>query len=72
MDWEALAASLDPARRHAAAAPRVRALAGGDINRACLLEFDSQRYFVKHNRAGLEAMFVAERRGLETILRSGA
>lgn len=70
MDWQALAVSLDPACPPAAGEVRVTALPGGDTNRAYRLEFDSRRYFVKLNRADLEAMFVAERRGLEVIRES--
>jgi len=48
------------------------AMAGGDINRAFRLEGDGHRYFVKLNNAALEAMFIAERRGLEALRQSGA
>lgn len=71
MDWEALARSLDPARHAGAGAPCVTPLTGGDINRACRLEFGAHCYFVKYNHARFETMFVAERRGLEVIRDSG-
>lgn len=42
-------------------------LSGGDINRAFLLQSDTQRYFVKLNRADLVDMFIAEFAGLNEL-----
>jgi len=70
IDWNLLAAALGPRGRGPARDLRATPLAGGSINRAVRLEFDSRRFFVKLNRASCEAMFVAERRGLEAIRQS--
>lgn len=65
-----MAAAL--AQRGSADEVRATAVAGGDINHAWRLEAGANRYFVKLNRADREAMFVAERRGLEAIRDSAA
>lgn len=44
-----------------------KAISGGDINRAFLLQGASQRYFVKINRAELVEMFAAEFAGLTEL-----
>lgn len=72
IDWRAMAAALAPGAPSPSAEVRATPVAGGDINRAYRLESGSFRYFVKLNRADREAMFVAERRGLEAIHDSGA
>lgn len=46
---------------------RHRALGGGCINRAVLLEGSGKRYFVKLNQSALVKMFRAEAEGLEAI-----
>ena len=49
-----------------------RALGGGCINAAHVIEGNGQRYFVKLNHAGRVDMFAAEAAGLEEILRTAA
>ena len=71
IDWAVLAARLGDHVAGTAQAVRATELAGGDINRAFCLQVGARRFFVKLNRAEREAMFVAERRGLEAIRRSG-
>lgn len=44
-----------------------RALGGGCINQACLVEGAGRRYFVKTNRAELAGMFEAEAQGLAEL-----
>ena len=47
-----------------------RAIPGGSINAAYLLESADQRYFVKTNRSGMLEMFEAEARGLNEMAAS--
>lgn len=44
-----------------------KSISGGDINRAFLLQGETQRYFVKLNRADLVEMFAAEFAGLTEL-----
>jgi protein-ribulosamine 3-kinase len=67
IDWNSLALALGAPGQDPPRNLRATPLAGGSINRAFRLEFDSRRCFVKLNHADCEAMFVAERRGLEVI-----
>lgn len=70
IDWNSLAAALAEPTQAPPWAARATPLAGGSINRAFRLESDSRQFFVKLNHADREAMFVAERRGLEVIRQS--
>lgn len=70
IDWSSLATALGAQGQGPSPDQRVTPLAGGSINQAFRLEFDSRRFFVKLNHARHEAMFVAERRGLEAIRQS--
>ncbi|MCG6889038.1 MAG: fructosamine kinase family protein [Gammaproteobacteria bacterium] len=70
IDWSQLSLTLAAQLERPLADAQVRPLAGGDINRAFRLDCGAERFFVKLNAAGREAMFVAERAGLETIRRS--
>jgi protein-ribulosamine 3-kinase len=49
-----------------------RAISGGCINSAAIVEGSGQRYFVKLNRASQVDMFAAEAEGLGEIARAGA
>lgn len=49
------------------AVTRHRAIGGGCINRAVLLEGEDERYFVKLNQSDLITMFEAEAEGLQAI-----
>lgn len=70
IDWGSLAAALGATGQGPPQDLRATPLAGGSINRAFRLEFDSRRFFVKLNHAESEAMFIAERRGLEVMHQS--
>lgn len=70
IDWQQLSATLAVQLQRPLCGARARPLAGGDINRAFRLDCGAERFFVKLNEAGREAMFVAEREGLEAIQRS--
>ncbi|MDC1287526.1 fructosamine kinase family protein [Gammaproteobacteria bacterium] len=70
IDWQQLAATLAVQLQRPLSEAQVRPLAGGDINRAFRLDCGAARFFVKLNDVGREAMFVAERAGLEAIQRS--
>jgi protein-ribulosamine 3-kinase len=72
IDWRAMAVALAPGAQLPPGEVRATPVAGGNINRAYRLESGSFRFFVKLNRADREAMFVAERKGLEAICDSGA
>jgi len=72
IDWMPLAAAIGARLEHSPGELRLVAMAGGDINRAFRLESGDYRYFVKLNSADREAMFVAERRGLEALRQSRA
>jgi protein-ribulosamine 3-kinase len=71
IDWQAMAVALAPGASFLPGEVRATPMAGGNINRAYRLEWGSFRFFVKLNRADSEAMFIAERRGLEAIRDSG-
>lgn len=72
IDWQTLASMLATELRLPAAETRITPLAGGDINRAGVLECGGRQFFVKFNRPERKAMFDAERLGLEAIRDSGA
>ncbi len=67
IDWHALTDRLAESIGRPLDSPRPTPLGGGDINRAFRLDAGSESFFVKLNRAGLEAMFVAERAGLDAL-----
>ena len=67
IDWRALGERLAAALGRPLGSSRATPLAGGDINRAFRLDAGGERFFVKLNRAEREAMFVAERQGLEAL-----
>ena len=67
IDWQALTGRLAEVLGRPLDAPRATSLAGGDINRAFRLDAGRERFFVKLNRAEREAMFVAERAGLDAL-----
>jgi fructosamine-3-kinase len=70
IDWSQLSQVLAARLQRPLAAAQARPLAGGDINRTFRLDCGAERFFVKLNAAAREAMFAAERTGLETIQRS--
>jgi protein-ribulosamine 3-kinase len=72
IDWRAMAVALTPGAQLPLGEVCATPVTGGNINRAYRLESGSFRFFVKLNRADREAMFVAERKGLEAICDSGA
>ena len=67
IDWQALTAGLADVIGRRLDSPRATPLAGGDINRAYRLDAGRERFFVKLNRAEREAMFAAERAGLDAL-----
>ena len=67
IDWRALSGRLAETIGRPLGAPRVTPLAGGDVSRAFRLDAGRERFFVKLNRADREAMFVAERAGLDAL-----
>lgn len=70
--WPVIAAHIE--RQLAVSCPygTHQSLAGGDINRAYLLECAERRFFVKLNSAENAGMFAAETAGLEALSASGA
>ncbi|HUV21960.1 MAG TPA: fructosamine kinase family protein [Gammaproteobacteria bacterium] len=70
IDWELVSAKLAVILQQPLGHVQATPLGGGDINRAFRLDCGAARFFVKLNEAGREAMFVAEREGLEAIQRS--
>ncbi|MCP4768586.1 MAG: fructosamine kinase family protein [Gammaproteobacteria bacterium] len=70
MDWASLAAKLAAQLRIPSLEARATPLSGGNISRACRLEFGTARFFVKLNRAEWLSMFVAEAAGLDAIRHS--
>ena len=70
IDWSQLVATLAARLRRPLTDIQTTPLAGGDINQAFRLDCGADRFFVKFNEARREAMFVAERAGLEAIQRS--
>jgi protein-ribulosamine 3-kinase len=69
--WESIANAIGAARGEPFRVRRHRAVGGGCINHASVLEGDDRRYFVKLNDPDRLAMFTAEFAGLEEIRRSG-
>lgn len=66
--WGAIAAAISDAAGSRFDLARAVAQGGGDINRAwCLEGRDGARYFAKLNSADKQAMFAAERAGLEEM-----
>ena len=72
MSWEAVAASIAAATGAAFAICQCSEIGGGCINRGYRISGNSQRYFVKLNRAGQGAMFEAEAEGLRVLANTGA
>ncbi len=70
MGWEAIECGIEAATGTPFRVLAARAVGGGCINEAMVLEGEGRRYFVKLNRPELVAMFEAEAAGLETILAS--
>jgi len=68
--WPSIAAKISEATGTAFSVERERAIGGGCINSACMLQGDGQRYFVKLNHADRIEMFEAEAQGLNEILQS--
>lgn len=71
-DWTEVAAAIAQATGEPFRARSSRALGGGCINAAALLEDGGRRYFVKLNEAARYEMFAAEAAGLEELARAGA
>lgn len=67
IDWRAIAERLAATLGRSLDSPRPTPVGGGDINRAFRLDAGSERFFVKLNRAEREAMFAAERKGLDAL-----
>ena len=72
IDWQALTDLLAATLGRSLGSPRPAPVGGGDINRAFRLDAGGERFFVKLNRADREAMFVAERAGLDALRASAA
>ncbi len=70
--WQKITADIAQSLRMSCTYKAHRALSGGDINRAFLLECAERRFFVKLNAADTGTMFAAEARGLEALASSGA
>ncbi len=68
--WEAIASEIGAATGRPFLVRSQRAVGGGCINDAVVLEGDDRRFFVKLNDPGRAEMFAAEFVGLEEILRS--
>lgn len=68
--WESIAREIGAARGKPFRISARRAVGGGCINQAMVLEGDDHRYFVKLNSPECREMFAAEAAGLEEILRS--
>lgn len=71
MSWEVVENSILEATGEAFGVQHCRAMAGGCINEAAVLEDEHRSYFVKRNRPDLLDMFEAEAAGLRAILSSG-
>lgn len=70
--WADIGAALSRRTGLRSEAHPVRAVTGGDINRAMRIRHGASDYFVKLNRAKLIDMFEAESAGLEDIAATGA
>ncbi len=68
--WQTVAAAIGSASGRPFTVRGQRAIGGGCINDAYLLEDGGRRYFVKVNEAAGLEMFAAESAGLEEIVRS--
>ena len=71
-DWPTIHAAINAATERPLRAPGQRAVGGGCINQAYVVESEGARYFVKLNEADTEDMFAAEAEGLQTLAASGA
>lgn len=72
MKWAALAAAIEEVTGEVFSLTAHKAIGGGDINRAYLLEGSGQKFFVKLNQASLLDMFKAESAGLSEIAEAHA
>lgn len=71
-DWPAIVAKVGEATGERFILSRARAMSGGCINNATVLEGGRRRYLVKHNDRTRLDMFVAEAEGLGALLAAGA
>ncbi|HFD91662.1 MAG TPA: fructosamine kinase family protein [Gammaproteobacteria bacterium] len=70
--WTAIAEHISAETGRPFNADKRRAIGGGCINSATLIQDGEQRFFVKLNDADSLPMFAAERAGLEEIIATGA
>jgi len=69
--WSSIITHIEQARGQPFSVQRQQSMGGGSINAAFLLAAENgQKYFVKTNRSGQQAMFEAEARGLQALASS--
>ena len=68
--FSAIAEQISNATKQPFQIQTTKAISGGDINAAFLLEGENQRYFVKLNRVELVEMFAAEFAGLNELAKT--
>lgn len=71
--WQSIGQHIEQITGRSFLLSHQQSMAGGSINAAFLLTGqDGEKYFVKTNKTGQQAMFEAEARGLQEIASSGA